>query len=112
MDIMRNDPSTKMAQGQGDAPPPPASTMTALRLSDKATRTFCAECGTPVSMVYDSSPSVIGVTAGSLDDGPAERLLTREVVGGKGTRICTGEMVGWGDLGVLGRVGRMGGCPQ
>lgn len=63
-------------------------------------------------MVYDGSRETVGVTAGSLDDGPTERVLTERVMGEKGVAICEGEGMEWGDVKVLVRLGRMEGNPQ
>lgn len=63
-------------------------------------------------MVYDASRGTVGVTVGSLDDETAGRVLSERVVGEKGIVICTGEGMGWGDVKVLSRLGRMEGNPE
>jgi ubiquinone/menaquinone biosynthesis C-methylase UbiE len=45
------------------------SALQTLRLSDVAERTFCASCGTPITMAYVREPEAIDVTMGSIDAG-------------------------------------------
>ncbi|MSO54955.1 MAG: GFA family protein [Rhodospirillales bacterium] len=43
-------------------------TPTGIRATEKAERSFCAECGTPMTFRFFASPDEIDVTIGSLDD--------------------------------------------
>ncbi|EED14867.1 conserved hypothetical protein [Talaromyces stipitatus ATCC 10500] len=40
-----------------------------LRLSKAATRTFCADCRSPLTMVYHAVPDEIGLVAATIDEG-------------------------------------------
>lgn len=40
-----------------------------LSLSDVATRTFCRDCHSPITMVYKAVPEKIGISASSIDEG-------------------------------------------
>jgi ubiquinone/menaquinone biosynthesis C-methylase UbiE len=44
-----------------------ATSFKTLRLSDAAERTCCTECGTPLTMVYNSDRDSTSLTAGSID---------------------------------------------
>jgi ubiquinone/menaquinone biosynthesis C-methylase UbiE len=45
------------------------SVLQTLRLSDVAERTFCARCGTPITMAYSYETDITHVTMGSVDAG-------------------------------------------
>lgn len=86
--------------------------MKAIRSSNKATRTFCRECGSPIGMVYDSEIDVVGITVGSLDDAGAEELFSEEAIKGQAIAICMNEATVWGDAGLLARVRKFKGLPS
>ncbi|KAF2866594.1 S-adenosyl-L-methionine-dependent methyltransferase [Massariosphaeria phaeospora] len=45
-----------------------SSSLTTLKLSNKADRTFCSGCGTPVTMVYHSDSENTSLTRASMDE--------------------------------------------
>ncbi|KAF2791688.1 hypothetical protein K505DRAFT_376577 [Melanomma pulvis-pyrius CBS 109.77] len=45
-----------------------ASNLRTIELSKSAKRTFCGDCGSPITMVYLFAPESTGVTVGSIDE--------------------------------------------
>ena len=52
-----------------------------LRVSDRAERSFCGDCGTPLTFQFDAQPESIDITTCSLDDPavapPARHIWTQ-----------------------------------
>ncbi|KAF2714995.1 DUF636 domain-containing protein [Pleomassaria siparia CBS 279.74] len=45
-----------------------SSSLKRIELSQSAKRTFCGDCGSPITMVYNLEPSITAMTVGSIDE--------------------------------------------
>jgi hypothetical protein len=52
-------------------------TLKTLKLSDIADRTFCTSCGSPITMVYKSSPDGTSLAWGTVEPGSLETAVPK-----------------------------------
>lgn len=64
-----------------------------LRLSKAATRTFCASCHSPLTMVYNAEPDEVGLVATTIDE-----KLSAEPVPKVEQHIYVAQKPGWYDI--------------
>lgn len=73
--------------------------ITKLRLSKAATRTFCASCHSPLTMVYDAVPEEVALVATTIDDKSSAAPVPKVE-----QHIYIAQKPGWHDIPVEERV--------